>query len=84
MNIRTARLETDLTGIAGVINACDPDHPTSMDSLRSSFLDATPGRVLTSLSAGWAENSRNNSSPKSREWGGRCLVFLLSHPLEKN
>ena len=65
MNIRTARLETDLVGIVGVINTCDPDHPTGMDSLRSNFLDATPGRVLTSSSAGWVERNRNKTSIKS-------------------
>jgi hypothetical protein len=51
MNIRTARIETDLEGIVRVCNTCDPDHPTSLDSLLSSFLDATPGRVQCRLIA---------------------------------
>jgi hypothetical protein len=51
MNIRTARIETDLEGIVRVCNICDPDHPTSLDSLLSSFLDATPGRMQCRLVA---------------------------------
>jgi GNAT superfamily N-acetyltransferase len=51
VNIRTARIETDLVGIVRVCNACDPDHPTSMDNLLSNFLDATPGRVQRRLVA---------------------------------
>jgi len=51
MNIRTARIETDLEGIVRICNTCDPDHPTSLDSLLSSFLDTTPGRVQCRLVA---------------------------------
>ena len=51
MIIRTAHIDMDLAGIIGVINACDPDHPTPIDSLRSNFLDATPGRVQSRLVA---------------------------------
>ena len=51
MNIRTACIETDLLGIVRLINACDPDHPTTLDSLRPNFLDATPGRVQRRLVA---------------------------------
>jgi ribosomal protein S18 acetylase RimI-like enzyme len=49
MNIRTACVDTDLPGIIRVLNACDPDHPTSLDSLRSNFLDTTPGRIQRRL-----------------------------------
>lgn len=51
MNIRPASVDTDLPGIIQVLNACDPDHPTSVDSLRSNFLDATPGRIQQRLVA---------------------------------
>jgi len=51
MILRTACLETDLAGIVRVVNAGDPDHPTTLDDLRSNFLDATPGRVQRRLVA---------------------------------
>ena len=34
MTIRTARVETDLPGIISVLNACEPDHPTTVEVLR--------------------------------------------------
>ncbi len=51
MDIRHARIETDLPGILSVINACDPDHPESLERLRANFENNTPGRISLRLVA---------------------------------
>jgi GNAT superfamily N-acetyltransferase len=51
MNIHPALVESDLPAIIQVLNACDPEHPTSLESLRSNFLDASPGRIQQRLVA---------------------------------
>lgn len=45
MTIRIASVESDLPGIVDVLNACEPDHPTTVEALRPYFEDRTPGRV---------------------------------------
>jgi GNAT superfamily N-acetyltransferase len=45
LTIRIASVETDLPGIVGVLNVCEPDHPTTVENLRPYFEDRTPGRI---------------------------------------
>jgi GNAT superfamily N-acetyltransferase len=45
MNIRPARVETDIPGITGLCNLLEPDTPETEDSLREQFLRQSPGRI---------------------------------------
>ena len=51
MNIRTARIETDLSGIACVCNACKPANATTIDQVRSWFQYSPPERIQLRLVA---------------------------------
>jgi GNAT superfamily N-acetyltransferase len=51
MNIRTACIETDLSGIARICNVCEPANATTIDQVRSWFLYSPPERIQLRLVA---------------------------------
>lgn len=51
MNIRPARVETDLPGVVRVLNLCEPDHPSTEAGVRANFENQAPGRIVLRLVA---------------------------------